>query len=136
MLDNPQATQCVERDDTSRFPILRIGEKGWQILRGNEPFRMTQIATTSSRTRRPADDLGECDPALFEELRQWRRAKAAEQDVPPYVVFSDRTLRQISHEKPADEHALASLHGVGDQKLERYGEDILSLVRDFKQRGG
>ena len=49
--------------------------------------------------------------------------------MPPYVIFHDATLRQMVHDKPADEAALLSISGVGQAKLERYGEEFLAVIR-------
>jgi ATP-dependent DNA helicase RecQ len=69
------------------------------------------------------------DAALFEALRVWRRERAAEQKLPPYVIFHDTTLAAIARQRPASADALARISGVGQMKLERYGADVLRLVR-------
>ncbi|WP_372734864.1 ATP-dependent helicase [Nocardioides sp.] len=68
------------------------------------------------------------DEALFERLRDWRKRRAEEESVPAYVVFSDATLQLIAELKPTSESTLLSISGIGPQKLERYGEDVLALV--------
>jgi len=65
---------------------------------------------------------------LFEELRNWRRRRASEENVPPYCVLGDKTLRAIAALKPSDEDALAQVSGVGPRKIEKYGVDILAIV--------
>ena len=69
------------------------------------------------------------DAALFEALRAWRRDRAAEQHVPPYVIFHDITLSAIARQRPLSADALAKVSGVGQRKLERYGADVLQIVR-------
>ena len=59
-------------------------------------------------------------PPLFEALRAWRRERAAEQHVPPYVIFHDATLSVIARERPASAEELAKVSGVGQSKLKRY----------------
>ncbi|MBE7323527.1 ATP-dependent DNA helicase UvrD2 [Nocardioides sp. Y6] len=68
------------------------------------------------------------DEELFEELREWRRARAADDEVPPYVVFSDTTLQLIAEHKPQDEAGLLRISGVGPTKVERYGDDLLERL--------
>ena len=63
-------------------------------------------------------------------MRECRRELAAEHNVPPYVVFHDATLRQMAAERPADSAALLTISGVGQAKLERYGERFLSVLRE------
>ncbi len=134
VLDNLEARECVVRNADSQFPTLQMTEKGWQVLRGQKPFRMLQPAQKTSRRPDAAAETRSYDPELFEELRQWRSGKAAELDVPAYVVFSNRTLREISARKPVDIRQLGKLHGVGEQKLVRHGEEILALVDNFLRR--
>jgi ATP-dependent DNA helicase RecQ len=66
---------------------------------------------------------------LFEALRAWRRERAAEQRVPPYIIFHDTTLSAIARNRPASLDDLAEVSGVGQSKLKRYGADVLKVVR-------
>jgi ATP-dependent DNA helicase RecQ len=67
---------------------------------------------------------------MFERLREWRAAQAREQGVPAYVIFQDKTLREIASQRPAGLNALACVNGVGQAKLEKYGPDILEVLTD------
>ena len=71
------------------------------------------------------------DAPLFDALRAWRRERAAEQHVPPYVIFHDATLSAIARQRPASLDALAKISGVGQSKLKRYGADVLKVVREI-----
>ena len=62
-------------------------------------------------------------------LRAWRAATAKEQGVPAYVVFPDSTLAAIAQTRPENRSELSGISGVGAAKLERYGEDVLAVVR-------
>ncbi len=80
--------------------------------------------------------LGRCrgcpstmDEALFERLREWRRRRAADAQVPAYVVFTDATITAIAEAQPTAERGLAGLPGVGAVKLERYGAEVLAICR-------
>jgi ATP-dependent DNA helicase RecQ len=70
------------------------------------------------------------DRPLFEALKAWRKGVAAEQGVPPYVVFHDRTLADIARGRPKSLPELAKIGGVGEGKLARYGEAVLREVRN------
>jgi ATP-dependent DNA helicase RecQ len=76
----------------------------------------------------PAQELGQDDRERFEALRSWRLEQARSQGVPPYVVFHDRTLLEIATRQPATLSALASVAGVGQAKLDRYGEAVLQVL--------
>jgi ATP-dependent DNA helicase RecQ len=69
------------------------------------------------------------DEPLWEALRECRRQLAAEQNVPPYVIFHDATLKQMVAERPADLPAMLSISGIGQAKLARYGERFLEVLR-------
>jgi ATP-dependent DNA helicase RecQ len=75
------------------------------------------------------------DAPLFEALRVWRRDRAAEQKLPPYVIFHDSTLAAIARRRPGTEDELSEISGVGQAKLERYGADVLRVVAE-KEGGG
>jgi len=77
---------------------------------------------------RCADCPGEVDVALFERLRAWRSERAGAQRVPAYVVFTDATLAAIAEARPGDAADLVRLPGIGQRKLDLYGEDVLALV--------
>lgn len=83
-----------------------------------------------------ATKLGRCvtcesdvDDELLESLREWRRGRSSELKVPAYVVFTDATLTAIAEQKPADDAGLVAIPGIGAAKLERFGADVLALVR-------
>jgi ATP-dependent DNA helicase RecQ len=98
----------------------------------DRPARPARAQRGSGRTASAGDgapaELPAAATALFEGLRGWRAAAAREQGVPAYVIFHDATLRQIAAEAPATLAELATVNGVGEAKLARYGPQILELV--------
>ncbi|WP_193611949.1 ATP-dependent DNA helicase UvrD2 [Nocardioides lijunqiniae] len=68
------------------------------------------------------------DEALFDRLREWRKERAGEDEVPAFVIFTDATLQLIAEHKPQSPQALLRISGVGEGKLERYGEELLDLL--------
>jgi DNA helicase II / ATP-dependent DNA helicase PcrA len=70
------------------------------------------------------------DEGLFERLKAWRLERAHDDEVPAYVVFTDATLELIAEHKPGNETALRAISGVGPNKIEKYGDDVLALVSD------
>ncbi len=100
-------------DGSRRVPLRR------------EPIRAAKAAKKSAAASDlPAEALG-----LFEKLREWRSATAKEQEVPAYIVFGDATLRGIAISRPDSLAGLSAISGVGDKKLEAYGEQLLEVVR-------
>ncbi|MDT9593764.1 ATP-dependent DNA helicase UvrD2 [Nocardioides zeae] len=78
---------------------------------------------------RCADCPSSYDEELFERLREWRRARATAESVPAYVLFTDATLQLVAELLPLTPEALLRLNGVGRSKLEKYGDDVLAVVR-------
>jgi ATP-dependent DNA helicase RecQ len=101
--------------------------EGRKVLMRREPERAARPAR-SSKSAKATVDLPAADVGLFERLRAWRAATAKEQGVPAYVVFHDATLREIAARKPADLAALGTVAGVGENKLARYGEGVLTTL--------
>src|SRR5699024_9431684 len=69
---------------------------------------------------------------LFESLRQLRMTFAKENNIPPYVVFTDSTLRDIARYLPDHKEAMLSIKGIGEKRYEQFGEQFLKLVLDFR----
>ena len=101
-----------------------------QVPMRQEPERIVRgrgTRTTRSRGGQVVD-LPEEAQGLFEALRAWRSEQAKEQGVPAYVVFADVTLREVATVRPADLGQLAQVTGVGQKKLDTYGEGLLAVV--------
>ncbi len=110
-------------------PILR---NETTLMLRDEP-EAVRTAAPRRRDRAPAPPNA-TEPAagaegLFEALRQWRAAEAKAQSVPPYVIFHDSVLREISSAPPADLDDLGEIKGVGASKLQRYGATVLKITR-------
>ena len=88
----------------------------------------TLIAGADRKLGRCATCPSDRDEELYERLRDWRRAAAAEQQVPAYVVFTDATLAALAERKPSTEAELAVIGGIGPRKLAQYGTAVLALV--------
>jgi DNA helicase II / ATP-dependent DNA helicase PcrA len=80
------------------------------------------------KTGRCADCPASYDEELFERLRVWRKARADEESVPAFVIFTDATLQLIAEHRPTSPAALLRISGVGPAKLERYGESLFAVV--------
>jgi ATP-dependent DNA helicase RecQ len=103
--------------------VLR-GESTLMLRRDRAPEKRQRAKTERSQPLPSEHDAG-----LWEALRAHRLSLAKAQGVPPYVIFHDSTLLEMTHEVPTSLEALAALGGVGQVKLERYGESFLELLR-------
>ncbi len=110
---------------------LSLGADCRPVLRGERPIRLRRDAGKPPGRRGRQEREPETDPAdrgLFEALRGFRLEQARLQDVPPFVIFHDTTLREIARTKPTTLAALAAVSGVGRAKLDRYGEAVLAVI--------
>jgi ATP-dependent DNA helicase RecQ len=154
LIRNLEASGCLARTDGQKSGF-RITAEGRQVLFGKQAFSAVssrrrssalpergsgaRAATGSGAGTLPATGSGAAgnnlprpgEDALFEKLRELRRRLARERSVPPYVVFSDKSLRSMARNRPTDLQGLLRCHGVGERKLEEYGEDFVSAIREF-----
>lgn len=119
-------------------PLVVLTEAGNDVIHERRPARLLLPPRSSTPTlgtnfkKRAAstvEDLEGRDSDLFEELRRHRMEVAREEGVPPYVVASDRTLRDIALLRPIDIDELKMAHGIGPSKAERYGDGFIQVVR-------
>jgi ATP-dependent DNA helicase RecQ len=89
---------------------------------------LRSAASRGAAARAGAEVLGDRDRALFDALRGYRLKRAAASGVPPYVVASDRTLREIAAQRPRTIDELLVIHGIGPAKARRYGKGLLAVV--------
>ncbi len=124
------------RVDPERYGALVLTPSSRGVLRGETPIRLREeppTARATPRTKKARTTLAavpEADRALWDALRACRRDLAAAHNVPPYVIFHDSTLLQMIERRPRDATELLELNGVGQAKLERYGEQFLEVLRE------
>jgi ATP-dependent DNA helicase RecQ len=106
-------------------PVLRAEEGVW-LRRDRKPAAVRAIGK-----RERGAEVDHEDQPLWEALRACRKRLADAQNVPPYVIFHDATLRAMLAERPLTPSAMRAVSGVGDSKLERYGEAFLAVLRDI-----
>lgn len=107
-----------------------LGRAMTDAWKKESPFPEGERGKTGPKVR-PADTLEAGQRELFEQLRILRREIASEKKIPPYIVFSDRTLADMCRKIPRTEAELLDVNGVGEYKLEHYGAQFLEILRDF-----
>ncbi len=113
-----------------KYPVLQCGQSSRPVLKGEDKVYIViheQRETKRSRKQKSAGG-GTVNPDLFQLLRSLRLQFAEEQKVPPFVIFSDATLREMSDLIPKSSNDLLSINGVGEKKLEKYGEKFLREI--------
>ncbi|KAF0464984.1 DNA helicase RecQ [Pediococcus acidilactici] len=108
-----------------QYPVLKNTAAGLDILRGKQ--RVTRKVAIRAEKSLPTND------ALFEELRQLRRDLAEEQHVPPFVIFSDKTLRDMCAVLPETLDEMLDVKGIGENKLAKYGEQFLKVLQNYQE---
>jgi ATP-dependent DNA helicase RecQ len=116
-----------------RYPVLQVSARAGAVLEGKAKVRIIKpVEKAPSRKPATAGDMA-CHVPLFEALRTLRKQIAERQGVPPFVVFSDRTLREMSARMPRDAHEMLGVSGVGSNKLSHYGTAFLAAISAFRQ---
>ena len=122
-----------------RLPIVGFGPRAAETVAPEFPYDITKIKRADARARRTPDvstpavgsyvpDDG--DEALFQKLRALRLDIARELGKPPYIVFSDKTLRDMVRVKPITDDQFLAVNGVGESKLKQYGERFMAAIRE------
>ncbi|MBI2473076.1 DNA helicase RecQ [Candidatus Uhrbacteria bacterium] len=118
------------------YPTLRVSGEGKKALTHREPILLPKIETGSVLKRAKKEKETDYDFELFTKLRQLRKQIADQQGVPPFVVFGDRSLQEMSRAYPQDTTAFSTIFGVGDTKLKQYGELFVSHIVEYVQEKG
>lgn len=113
------------------FPQLKLNPRSWEVMRNERAFRVRPLAKSVDRARVESEAWVDVDLGLFERLRAWRREQAAQRHVPPFLIFSDASLRELARQKPRSAAELQRVPGVSRQKFADFGTDLLGLVAQF-----
>ncbi|WP_345499867.1 DNA helicase RecQ [Nocardia callitridis] len=119
------------------YGVLTLTEASSEVLfdgravsMRREPERAAKPARAARASKAAAAEMAASDVPVFDKLREWRAATAKEQGVPAYVVFHDATLREIAASKPSGLAGLGAINGIGENKLNKYGEQVLEVLAD------
>jgi ATP-dependent DNA helicase RecQ len=111
---------------------IELTKKGRDILFGRQSFNIIEaVKVTKKSTQKPTNDEKEYNNELFQELRDLRTNIARKGNVPPYVVFSDKTLREMATKCPTSRGAMLQITGVGQMKMRKYGEIFTRVIKAF-----
>ena len=118
------ATDYLALEGTE-YPVLRLRPAAYDVLRGQAT--VIQHILPEKETAPEAADTG-----LFQHLRALRKSIAQEESIPPYMIFSDKTLRSMCDILPRDEEEFLEVSGVGQRKLEKYGDAFLKCIARYR----
>jgi ATP-dependent DNA helicase RecQ len=113
------------------YPTLALSPLGQEFLKQRQEIHLPKFESIGKLSQ-PSDAVeAGYDRDLFEHLRLWRKTIAAEKGVPPYVIFSDLTLRQMAFYLPQSEDNFSRISGVGDEKLNQYGKILTEIIQTY-----
>jgi ATP-dependent DNA helicase RecQ len=115
------------------YRVFHILERGANILKGAESvtIREERMAIKKTKTKKKVDYFDDYEVEIFDQLRALRKEIATANKVPPYVVFSDKTLKELSNIMPETKEEMLEVHGIGAVKFERYGQAFLELIEEI-----
>lgn len=117
--------------DLERYGALRLEQKCRPLLKGEQRIELRRDSGKKAVARQTKTPLPEdINVGLWEALRECRRLFAEAQGVPPYVIFHDKTLREMAEQMPQNTSEFGLLTGVGERKLEKYSEAFLTVIQE------
>lgn len=124
----------VQTDD--EYPKLVLNEASWEVMRGQRSVKLVRLVRRKKGDRPEKSQTAVVswegvDQGLFETLRTLRRQLATERQVPPYVIFSDTTLRELARVRPTTLEGMRLLYGIGEAKLRDFGGGFLTSIHDY-----
>jgi ATP-dependent DNA helicase RecQ len=131
-----EAQGCLAREG-DEYPILAVTARGRRVLQSDEAVTLMKTVARPARAPRPVTVAAPSGPGgetsdddLFETLRTLRRTMAEERGIPPYLIFSDASLREMARERPTTKEGFLQIKGVGHRKLAELGPRFLSCIRE------
>ena len=118
------------------YPIIKVTDAGWRVLRGEERVMMVQtdLLRTSATSQKSKEEETAFDARkreLFDALRKTRTEIAAKRGVPAYVIFSDSALHDMCEKLPTTDEEFLNVNGVGETKLKQYSEQFMNVIREY-----
>jgi ATP-dependent DNA helicase RecQ len=126
--------QGMVEETQDGYPVAILNKQSWEVLRGERTVKIAESPRPprdrKSRKRNLVAADESPDGVLFEKLRLLRKKLADENGVPPYVVFHDATLREMATSRPSTLEDFATIPGVGQSKLQKYGSAFLGAIQE------
>jgi ATP-dependent DNA helicase RecQ len=127
--------------DTSNYNAVSLTLASVPVLKGQQRVELSDLFLPKKRKVRPVAVAGQSlafnynqqdvDAALFEQLRQLRKTIAAEEGMPPYIIFADTSLTDMAIQQPTTLAEFANIYGVGQQKLAKYGQRFVAKITEY-----
>jgi ATP-dependent DNA helicase RecQ len=118
--------------NNEKFNIIELTDEGRAALKARKKITLTKPVTAPEPEKHRAGEIA-CDEALFEKLRALRKQLADERGVPPYIIFSDVSLRQMARFYPANDREFSRISGVGEKKQREFGTTFMRNIAAYLQ---
>ena len=118
--------------EIGEFKVYRLTAFGIEVIKGAHKIELKKerLTVQKAETKKKVTYFDDYDVEVYDKLRDLRTQIASEKGIPPYIVFSDKTLKDLSVKVPQDKEAMLAVHGIGEVKFERYGKEFLTLLND------
>ena len=118
--------------EIGEFKVYRLTAFGIEVIKGAHKIELKKerLTVQKAETKKKVTYFDDYDVEVYDRLRDLRTQIASEKGIPPYIVFSDKTLKDLSVKVPQDKEAMLDVHGIGEVKFERYGKEFLTLLND------
>ena len=133
MIDELVMNEALEVSG-GQYPLLKAGPRARETLLGDEPVRVAFAAPVPEEKRRRVSPKKTVDKGLLSRLIALRRSIAEEQHVPPFIIFTNATLKDMAHKQPRTRAQMLRVDGVGEGKMARYGDAFLREIDDYLER--
>ena len=114
------------------FKVYKLTEFGVEVIKGAHTIELKKerLTVQKAQAKKRVTYFDDYDAELYDKLRTLRTQIASEQGIPPYIVFSDKTLKDLSAKVPQTKEEMLDVHGIGEVKFERYGEAFLEVLNE------
>ena len=124
----------MKSDD--EYPVLKLNLASWELMKGNGKVQLVQPVRKQKsekvkQSRADETSWEDVNRGLFETLRHWRFERAKQAGKPPYIIFSDATLRELARVRPSTLPNLLLIYGIGSKKIEQFGDPLLRAITEY-----
>jgi ATP-dependent DNA helicase RecQ len=133
VIDNLLAQHLLEQTP-GEYPVLKLQPASREVLFGGRAVRIQKPRKAAGRRpkRAATAGAGPHNEELFDQLRRVRKELASQQNLPPYIIFNDRTLQEMARFQPVTAEQLLLITGVGETRLARYGRPFMEAILRFR----
>jgi len=118
--------------EIGEFKVYKLTQFGVEVIKGAHSIELKKerLTVQKAEAKKKVTYFDDYDVDVYDKLRNLRTQIASEKGIPPYIVFSDKTLKDLSNKQPQDKEEMLSVHGIGEVKFERYGKPFLEILQD------